>query len=375
MVRIFHTADVHLGLKFVRASLESHREKLVEARLSALSRMVEVAMQEKCDLLVIAGDLFDSVKVQKPVVRKAAEILRRFDGMVVVLPGNHDFVQERSEDDLWINFAEVLGDQHLVLRESRAYDLRAFDLPLVLYAGPCTTRHSSENAIGWVKAARENDPGDHIRVGIAPGSLDGLSPDFSGDYFPMTRQELHQSNLHAWLLGHTHVRFPDKETGSGDRIFYPSVPEPDGFDCHHGGSAWVIELASDGEPVYRSVPIGAFQFHDLKFTIDSEADLDRLYANFSKLDRSKDLVKLELVGRLEGELFAQLPTRIQGLETCVLHLETCTSGLLRLIQQNDIDREFTEGSFPHRLLSELSKDPEDQLALQIAHEMVDEARS
>jgi len=54
--------------------------------------MVEVAMQEKCDLLVIAGDLFDSVKVQKPVVRKAAEILRRFDGMVVVLPGNHDFV-------------------------------------------------------------------------------------------------------------------------------------------------------------------------------------------------------------------------------------------------------------------------------------------
>jgi len=62
--------------------------------------MVEVAMQEKCDLLVIAGDLFDSVKVQKPVVRKAAEILRRFDGMVVVLPSNHDFVQERSEDDL-----------------------------------------------------------------------------------------------------------------------------------------------------------------------------------------------------------------------------------------------------------------------------------
>ena len=65
-----------------------------------------------------------------------------------------------------------------------------------------------------------------------------------------------------------------------------------------------------------------------------------------------------------------ISTRIQGLETCVLHLETCTSGLLRLIQQNDIDREFTEGSFPHRLLSELLKDPEDQLALQIVHEMM-----
>ena len=375
MVRIFHTADVHLGLRFVRASLDSVRQSLVDARLDVLCRMVSTAMQEKCDLFIVAGDLFDNLRVSKTEVRKAAEHLRRFDGLVAVLPGNHDYVQEKAEDALWTVFAEVLGDRHLVLRESRAFDLRQFDLPLVLYAAPCTTRHSSTNAIGWVKDASNQDSSPHLRVGIAHGSLEGLSPDFNNDYFPMTHEELNEAGMDIWLMGHTHIRYPDRESGKGDTVFYPSTPEPDGFDCRHSGYAWIIDLKENGTPEYRSIATGSFRFHDLHFSVNSEADLKAVSDHFSKLSSKSDLVKLGLAGRLDSGLFSLLPLRIKDLETQVLHLETDLSGVLQLIQQADIDEEFTEGSFPHRLLSELAISPDDQLALQIAHELVEGVRS
>ena len=49
------------------------------------------------------------------------------------------------------------------------------------------------------------------------------------------------------------------------------------------------------------------------------------------------------------------------------------SALKQMITLKDIDTEFREGSFPHRLLTELSKE-EDSLALQIAYNLIQEVR-
>ncbi len=375
MIRIFHTADIHLGLKFLRGYSDEVRQKLIDARLAVVTRMVQTATSDKCDLFVVAGDLFDNVRVPKTLVRQAAQALSQFEGLVVVLPGNHDYVQEASEDPIWPAFSEALGEGHLVLREPRVYDLSEFNLPVLLYAGPCGTRHSSQNSIGWVREAVAKDDRKLVRVGIAHGSLAGLSPDFNNNYFPMTHEELDQSGTDLWLLGHTHVRYPDVSSGSGERIFYPSAPEPDGFDCSHAGFAWIIELQDNGALKYRSVQTGTHRFHELPVKLGQENDLTELQNRFAEFDASADLVKLTLSGRLEGSLFEQLPEFVAKLQRMALHLEVDRSAVVRFIQQNDLDCEFTQGSFPHQLLSELARSPEDSLALQLAYELVQEARS
>jgi DNA repair protein SbcD/Mre11 len=378
MLRIFHTADVHVGLRFVRNSLDSLRDRLVEERIHVVGRMVELAMQEKADLFVVAGDLFDSVRVSKAAVRKVAEQLKRFDGLVVVLPGNHDFVQDPSEDSLWPDFVRHLGDRHLFLNECRAYDLRPLGFRAIVYAGPCTSRHSPTNAIGWIDSLDKrtrNEGSDCFHIGIAHGSLEGLSPDFSGDYFPMTRSQLERTQLDLWLLGHTHVRFPAEECGQTENILYPSVPEPDGFDCGHSGYAWLIELASDQGATYRSLPTGRYRFHDLIVDLQSEADIQEFENSIVKLDRQRDLVKVLFTGRLESDLRKDLVNRLDRLRNHVLHLEFDTSGVMQRIQQTDIDSEFTEGSFPHKLLSQLAVDNQDQLALQLAYELMGQSKS
>jgi len=376
MIRLFHTADLHLGLKFTRGGYgPALRERLVARRLESLRGMITLAHERGCHVFVIAGDLFDTPLVAKGLVREAAAILARFEGVVAVLPGNHDYAQE--EDPLWPTFVDALGEGHHLLRRETPCDLREQGIPLVLFPGVCGSRHSRTNAVGWVPDALSSlDLPDEVRrVGIAHGSLEGLSPDFGGDYFPMTKGELESSGLDLWLLGHTHVRFPDRDRFEGERVLFPATPEPDGFDCRHAGHAWIIELDSDGAVRGESVRTGAHRFRTVVKTITSEADLEAVKAEFGTFSANEDLAKLILSGRLPGELFEGRGEWLGAMEKSVLYLESDLSGLHREIRASDIGREFTIGSFPHRLLGGLAGSGDDADALQLAWDLVKEARS
>ncbi len=376
MTRIFHTADLHLGLGFTRAGYApALREQLVERRIETLRAMVSTAAERRCEVFVIAGDLFDTLRVPAFRVREAAECLAKFEGIVVVLPGNHDPMQEG--DTLWKTFGEKLGESHHVLAAETVCDLRTQGVPLVIFPGVCASRHSPVNAVGWVTEALAalSLPDDVIRVGVAHGSLEGLSPDFNQEYFPMSRRELEACGLHLWLLGHTHVRYPDHDRCKDQRIFFPATPEPDGFDCSHVGHAWILEVDAGGKVEAESIVTGNFRFSSHEVILHGPGDVEKLKARFAGFDPRRDLVKLGLRGRLAGELFDSRRDWIEELRGCVLYLEEELSGLLREITVEDIGREFTIDSFPHRLLSGLSGTDGDAEALQLAWELVKEARA
>ncbi|MDZ4685486.1 MAG: DNA repair exonuclease [Planctomycetaceae bacterium] len=375
MTRIFHTADLHIGLKFTRASYSPDlREKLVAARVDTLTRLVEKANDEHCELFVVAGDMFDHLRVTQTVIRKSAEALRRFAGVVVVLPGNHDFCQ-RSDDPVWPHMENALGEGHLILREQRPYDLSDQGIPVVLYPGPCGSKHSSDNAVGWIRSiSPESRDESKFHIGIAHGSLDGVSPDFDGRYFPMTHRELEAMGLDLWLLGHTHIRYPDQLEGSGNRLFYPSTPEPDGFDCRHEGFAWIIDLSRSQPAQYRSLATGQYRFHDFDRQLLQKSDVLALQRELNGLAAGNQLVKLRLHGQLSDQLLADLRDALSSCQPAFGYFEPDTTDVIQEITQVDIDREFTQGSFPHRLLSQLAANQPASLALQLAYELVQEAQ-
>ena len=374
MVRIFHTADVHVGLKFTRGYPEPLRNSLVDERVAVVARMADLANQEQCQLLVVAGDLFDHLRVSKKIIRQTAEALKRFNGVVAVLPGNHDYKSE-ADDPIWPEFKDHLGEGHLILDQCIPYDLEPLGLPAVLLPGVCTAKHSKENAVGWITDATGKLPENRLKIGVAHGSLAGLSPDFNGDYYPMQESELTQMDVDVWLLGHTHIRFPDRDEGRDAQVFYPSTPEPDGFDCSHAGHALVIDLHEDKTCEYRSLKTGRFRFHAMhRSGIDSESKLIQLKKEFAELPGGEHLVKLKLEGRLDSETLKQLNTLESELEPLPCYLELNTKEVLRAVRQEDLDAEFTEGSFPHQFLSALAQNESDQFALQLAYDLVKEAR-
>ncbi len=367
-LRIFLTSDLHLGMKF--AGYPDAREALVEARFACLEGMVAMAGAERCDMLVVAGDLFERVTVSRRDIQRAAETLRGFSGrLVAVMPGNHDYMA--PDDELWPRFTDAGAGSLLVLDHGRPYPLSHFDLDACLYPGPCSSKHSEANAIGWVRAT-PRDPGIAHHIGIAHGSLEGYSPDMDGRYYPMQRRELLDSGMDLWLLGHTHVRFPTAP-GAQDRIFCAGTPEPDGFDCAHEGYAFVIELDDSRKVSARAVRTGRLRFLERQAKIGTAADLATMEADLTGPEAETTLLRMRLSGRVPREVRSGLGAVQARLAARLLHLDLRADQLREEITRKEIDAEYSAGSFPHALLLRLLESG-DQEALEMAHSLLQETK-
>ena len=364
-LRIFLTSDIHLGLKF--GGYPEVQKELADARFETLQRCVEKANQEKCHILAVGGDMFDKVTVAKRDVIRAADILSEFQGNVVlVLPGNHDYIS-LGQDDLWNSFEQSAGDNILILKKMQIYPLDHYDLDVNVYPAPCDSKHSSENHIAWIEQIPK-DSNIKYHVGLAHGSLEGLSPDFNQDYFPMTKTELHQAGLDIWLMGHTHIQYPDK-SDARDKVFYPATPEPDGFDCRHEGKALILELNEDKKIKAHSLSTGQYRYYHDEVKVKTWKDVEMLQTKYESVEHSKTLLKIKLTGRLPEEDYGKLPKVRENLERNLTYLHFDASEMTIKINKDVINRQFTQGSFPHQLLSKLESS-KDSDTLQEAYEII-----
>src|SRR6476661_3732370 len=97
MLKIIHTADVHLGARHDDLGEQAAIQR--ERQFAAFRATVDLAIAEKIDVLLIAGDLFDSnVQPRRSVERVTAELKRLADARIrtVIIPGTHDVFDRAS---------------------------------------------------------------------------------------------------------------------------------------------------------------------------------------------------------------------------------------------------------------------------------------
>src|SRR5690242_5050767 len=85
-MRILHTSDWHVGK--VLKGRTRHDE-----HIKVLAQVVEIAQAERPDLVIVAGDLYDTAAPAADstrVVTRALSALRRTGAQVVAIGGNHD---------------------------------------------------------------------------------------------------------------------------------------------------------------------------------------------------------------------------------------------------------------------------------------------
>jgi len=371
-IKIFHTADLHLGMRF--AGYPDVQDELINARYKTLENMVEVANQKSCTLFVMAGDLFDRTTLNVKDISRAARALNEFEGeLVIVLPGNHDYYTHDSK--LWNEFSKHAGDRILILKNLDIYDLNKYHLKIKIYAAPCSAKHSSENMIKWINS-QKNPEDDSIKIGLAHGSLEGVSPDFNKKYYPMTQKELESFGLDLWLLGHTHLPWPENPD-KNSRILIPGTPEPDGFDCNHKGSAFIIDLESFPNMKVQKVSTGKYRFSVNQVSLNNDNAITSMKRKYTGDEFSNMVLRLILKGRLRKEELDRVEKAIDLINDNVLLLQTVKDELHESITSNLINSKFTENSFPHQLLSSLLEEKEEISfkSLQKAYDIIREVRN
>ncbi|MGI5910990.1 MAG: metallophosphoesterase family protein [Syntrophomonadaceae bacterium] len=363
-IKIFHTADLHIGMKF-NSYPEPIKSKLQEARLEVLLKMLSIANKENCNLFVVAGDLFHNIKgINKKAIVQTAQYLEEFQGeCVLILPGNHDYDNDRM--DFWDTFKNTIGDKTIFLDREAPVSLIDYGLDVTVYPAPCHSKHSDTNNIGWIGEQKVDS--EHINIGIAHGSLQGISPDIESSYFYMTPQELENLPMDLWLLGHTHVAYPVNESIKDWKVFNPGTPEPDGLDCWHNGHAWLIDVDDHKRKTANLVLTGTYRFLDKNYTIADSDDLDQLQAALLKEKPETTIARIHLAGRVSNDTYSYRKEIFKTLEQTLAYLIIDDFNLGIKITPEKISQEFTEGSFPQQLLKALTDDED---AMQMAYELI-----
>jgi exonuclease SbcD len=245
MLRILHTADVHLGAR--HADLGEQASAQRERQFAAFRATVDLAIETKVDLVLVAGDLFDSnVQPRRSVERVAAELKRLAGAKIrtVIVPGTHD-VYDRSSIYRAYDLAELAGvgpddDFVTVLSPDRSdVHLEACD---VVVHGPCfPTKRAPHSPLRDLTVAGDDRATWHIGLLHAALAIPGRT---DGDDVVVTPDEIAATGLDYLALGHWH----SAQQGKAGPVTwaYAGAPEPVALDQDRAGKVLQVTLEEAG---------------------------------------------------------------------------------------------------------------------------------
>lgn len=268
MIKILHTADVHLDspLKSLALRDEELRSRVQTATRAAFSRIVDTALAEEAAALLIAGDLFDGAERS---ARTAAFLTAELDRLrargirVFYIKGNHDAENPISgelempdnvhvfdgrggkaqlADDIWIHGVSFAGRQ-------------AMDSLLPKYPAP-------------VAGA--------VNIGMLHTSLSGARG--HDPYAPCSVSDLKAQGYDYWALGHVHRRQVHSES---PWIVMPGTPQGRHIGEAGPKSASLVTIGQQIE--VEEVPTSIIEFIQLELPVAADGD-----------DELRDLIRASL---------------------------------------------------------------------------------
>jgi DNA repair protein SbcD/Mre11 len=243
MLRILHTADVHLGAR--HADMGDAASAQRERQFAAFTASVDLAISEKVDLFLVAGDLFDSnVQPRRSVERVAAELARLSGARIraVLIPGTHD-VYDRSSVYRAYDLAPLAGtrpadEMVVVLTPDRPW-VHLATCDVVVHGPVFATKRAPHSPLRDIARAIESAPASTWRVGLLHAAL-AIPGRTDHDEVVITTDEIAASGLDYLALGHWHSAQIAK--AGGTTYAYAGAPEPVAVDQDRAGKVLLVTL-------------------------------------------------------------------------------------------------------------------------------------
>ena len=232
-LRVLHTADVHLDGD-VGGTLEQQAAYRERGR-RVLQRIVDRALDDEVDLLLIAGDLFDHNRVPDATIAFVRGELDRLAQPVVILPGNHDALYSKSIYDRH-DFSAGAPHVH-VIRQRDGETLDFPELQVSVWGRAMEEHVPTFQPLGNIP--RPDDRRWSIAMGHGFFYPERQRPDRSS---PIFAEEIRDAGWDYFALGHHHLR-TDVSQGRV-AAHYPGAPL-EGGSGHADGALLRIDFSAD----------------------------------------------------------------------------------------------------------------------------------
>jgi DNA repair protein SbcD/Mre11 len=338
MLRIIHTADVHLGARHDDLGEQAAAQR--ERQFAAFKATVDLAIAEKADLVLIAGDLFDSnVQPRRSVERVAGELKRLGDARIraVIIPGTHDVYDRASiyrAYDLKAMSGSTPNDDLVTVLTPELPRIDLGTLNAVVHGPVFATKRAPNSPLKDVDVT--GAPAGTWHIGLIHGSI-SIPGKTDRDEVVITTEEIAGSGLDYLALGHWH----SAQQGRAGAVThaYAGAPEAVALDQDRAGKVLLVTLDdSTGKRIVtvEERPVGRtiFQRESVDAaTVTSQPSLVESLARHANRDLVLDV-------RLVGVRPDELDLDIDEIETAL------SPSFLKVRVRDGSKPAMTEGPLP-----------------------------
>lgn len=302
MFKFIHAADFHLDSPFAALSRERAAERRRESR-ELPARLVSYARANGVDLLLLAGDLFDSDGCYRETAEALREALGHSGIPVVIAPGNHDWYGPGSPyAGEWPENVHIFtgGMASVILPE----------LGAEVHGAAFTAPEQADSLLRGFTAPEDG----RVHLGVLHGEVDAAE----ARYDPLTAEEIAQSGLAYLALGHIHRRAEPVRYG-GTLCAWPGCPEGRGFDELGEKGFYEGTVDGAGRVSLTFVPFARRRYAVLTADVTGLSPLTAVEAALPP-DTPGDLCRIILTGQTD-ERGVDLPALRRALEDRFYALE------------------------------------------------------
>jgi len=317
MFRFIHTSDIHLDTSFSGAGFPSNLgNRKREAIRGTFRRIVEDVRRENADLLLIAGDLFESERVTPDTVEFLKQQFEKIHPVgVFIAPGNHDPCVSGSP------YTEVSWPENV-----RIFDREEFHSVELPGTGICVTGYGFESSTQEKRhftglPILENEC---FNIVLSHGSDMGRVPSGKSKHGPFTVEEIAGKNVQYCALGHYHEQHRIPNPIDETQIWYSGIPEGRGWD-ETGKRGYLFCEFSGGNLKVESRPCCQYILTSLTIDCDSfttrEQILDAVMENRGTVFDSDTILKIRLEGAPDPGLDLSIPELDERLAGEALYIQ------------------------------------------------------
>lgn len=314
-MKILHTADWHIGAK------TDDLDRLPEQK-EALKRLVDIANKHQVDMVIIAGDIFNSLvpsaEDEELFYKTVIELSRNGDCAVVAIAGNHDDPRRLSNPNIFtdkfgIFLVGYIDNIHInnynenanitATRSGKGYiEFHTKDgenCVLALLPFPSYYRYNEMKKTGekfndkvntWLSAGASAFRKDTININVAHAMSYGvdIDPEEFQSYttlsttFSYIDQKIFHNNAHYTALGHIHKSLV---VNKDKNIYYSGSLINQFFDNSTDTSVLIVDITKDGVQNITKEPLNVKLLR--RFMVNSVAQARKVLKEYKN-----DLVKV-----------------------------------------------------------------------------------
>ncbi|MFW6118067.1 MAG: metallophosphoesterase family protein [Chloroflexota bacterium] len=295
MLRILHTADIHLGAKFsgLGGKGASQREQL----RTTFKNIMTTAVDERVNIVLIAGDLFDANEQPQrniDLVIEQFNLLGANNIPVCLIPGTHDSLDSSSiyrkvDFEGKCSNLQIFTEENVSCKEYPSLDL-------TVYGKPNLSNKSYTSPLKGLKRLTSSK----FHVAMAHGSL-YIPEKIAEDDHVFRLDEVEASGMDYLALGHWHRVY---NCSGKPPAWYSGPPEwiP---DQRERGAVLLVSLSDAGEVQVQPKMLGLRDYGEVEIDMSEMQDMAKLKARISEGANHNLVKKVTLKGLRDAELIVK----------------------------------------------------------------------